>query len=63
LSLIPEPELKPPLQIFTTLMTKLGCMTSNEINFSQLKEQVKETFDLTVLSDAKTVPVRSVSEL
>jgi len=44
-------------------MTKLGCMTSNEINFSQLKEQVKETFDLTVLSDAKTVPVRSVSEL
>jgi hypothetical protein len=29
-------------------------MTSNEINFSQLKEQVKEVFDLTVLSVAKT---------
>jgi len=30
-------------------------MTSNGINCSQLKEQVKEVFDLTVLSVAKTV--------
>jgi hypothetical protein len=49
------------LQIFTTLLTKLGCMTSNEIKFSQLKEQVKEVFDITMLSVAKTVlPVGSM---
>jgi hypothetical protein len=36
-------------------------MTSNEVNFSQIKEQVKEVFDLTLLSVAKTVlPIGSV---
>jgi hypothetical protein len=35
-------------------------MTLNEINFSQLKEQVKEVFDLTVLSVAKTIPIGSM---
>jgi hypothetical protein len=33
LSLIPEPELEPHFQIFTTLLTKVGYMMSNKINF------------------------------
>jgi hypothetical protein len=36
-------------------------MTSIEVNFSQLKDQVKEVFDLTLLSVAKTIlPIGSV---
>jgi len=36
-------------------------MTSNEINFSRLKDQMKEVFDLKVLSVAKTIlPIGSM---